>query len=119
MTIIDSGNEPFSPTNLEQAARAVVSVLRHPAETANQYLTVSSFTTTQNDVLDALEKESGNKWAVKHVSSEELEHVGDEKEKRGDISSFLEYLQIYTFTDGAGRAVRDSSRANGRLGLKT
>ncbi len=116
MTIIDSGNEPFSPTNLPLAAQAVVSVLQHPSDTANKYLTVSSFTTTQNEVLRSLESETGREWTVKHVSSAELERAGDEKKARGDFS-FLQYLQLYTFADGAGHALGDEESANELLGL--
>jgi hypothetical protein len=37
-TIVDSGDEPFSTTNLDLIGQAVASILKKPEETANQYL---------------------------------------------------------------------------------
>jgi len=54
--IFDGGNRPFSVTNLSQVANAVVAVLLKPEDTANQFLYVDSFTATQNEILDVLEK---------------------------------------------------------------
>jgi hypothetical protein len=39
-------------------------VLKHPEETANKYIQVASFVTTQNEVLSLLEEETGTKWTV-------------------------------------------------------
>lgn len=36
--IVDSGDEPFSTTNLDLIGKAVVSILKNPEETANRYL---------------------------------------------------------------------------------
>ena len=37
-TIVDSGDEPFSTTNLDLIGQAVASILKKPDETKNQYL---------------------------------------------------------------------------------
>ncbi len=74
-----------------------MAILQHPKETANKYLTVSSFTTTQNAVLAALERETAEHWTVKHIGSADLERIGDEKKAGGDPTHFLQYLQLYTF----------------------
>lgn len=37
-TIVDSGDEPFSATNLDDIGKAVVSILKKSEETANKYL---------------------------------------------------------------------------------
>jgi hypothetical protein len=44
-------------------------VFLKPELTANQHIYISSFTTTQNDVLAVLEKVSGSSWQVSKVSS--------------------------------------------------
>jgi hypothetical protein len=118
MTIIDSGNEPFQATNIGLAAAAVVAILRRPAETANQYLSIASFNTTQNEVLHILEAQTGgSKWTVQHTSSTELESEGDRKRDAGD-SHVLEYLKLFVFADGAGHALNNEQSANVLLKLE-
>ncbi len=117
MTIVGSGNERFSPTNLPQVARAVTSVLSNPEKTANKYLVISSFTTTQNEILGILEDETETKWTVKRVTNEEVERAGDNKKSHGDFTYFVDYLKLYSFADGAGHELKDSDSANGLLGL--
>lgn len=36
-TIVDSGDEPFSATNLDPIGKAVASILKKPEDTANKY----------------------------------------------------------------------------------
>lgn len=63
-TIVDSGKEPFSATNLATLGQAAAAILHHPKETANRTVKVSSFTTTQNGVLELLEVKSAAKWKI-------------------------------------------------------
>jgi hypothetical protein len=118
MTIVDSGEERFPATNMRLLTAAVVSILRHPTKTANQYLSIASFNTTQNDILRVLEaKTGGTKWTVQNTSSAELERQGDRKRDAGELN-IIEYLQLYTFTDGAGHSLEDEQSANELLGLE-
>jgi hypothetical protein len=118
MTIIDSGEELFQTTNMRLAAAAVVSILRRPTETANQYLSIASFNTTQNEILRVLEIQTGGpKWTVHHVSSTELERDGDKKRDAGELN-VLEYLKLYAFADGAGHWLEEDKSANALLGLE-
>ena len=94
---------------------ATASILQHPAETANKYLSVASFTTSQNDLLSLLEEESGVTWTVKRISTDETNRTGDEKLARGDASAFGDYLKEYLFRDGEGHA--RGKLANQLLGL--
>jgi len=118
VSVVDSGNEKFSPTTLPQIARAVASILKQPEETANKYLTISSFTTTQNEIVQILQRREGDRaWAVEHISSTELERSGDEKVAKGDPRSFIDYLKLYSFGDGGNRSLADTDSANELLGL--
>ncbi|KAG9228733.1 hypothetical protein BJ875DRAFT_226777 [Amylocarpus encephaloides] len=81
--IYDGGDRPFSTTNVNQVANAVVAVLSKPEETINKYLFVDSFTTTQNEILRALEKASG-KWQVKESMTEAALRKGKELVVKGD-----------------------------------
>jgi len=114
--IVDSGNEPFTGTNLPAIGLAVASVLQHLPETANKYLNISSFTTTQNEILSIFEQETGSKWTVTKVKSEDILKEGNEKLAKGDFSSFINFLRVLLLADGKGQA-RTTPQANDLLGL--
>jgi len=114
--IVDSGNEPFQGTNLPTIGLAIVSILKKLPETANKYLVVSSFTTTQNELLKIYEEETGAQWKVVSAKSSELVKIGDEKLAKGDFSAFGDYLSAFVFADGNGPA-RSAESANALLDL--
>lgn len=117
VTIVDSGNERFQTTTRKTIAQAVASILKHPKETANQYLSIASFQPTQNEILKIVEEETGSKWTVSHENSAELQKVGEEKLSKGDYSAFLQLLRVHLYRDGEGHALKDSEAANKLLGL--
>lgn len=117
-TVIDSGKEPFSATNLATLGQAAAAILHHPEETANRTVKVSSFTTTQNEVLEVLEVKSGARWKINKVSGEDLEKLGDETKQAGDPLFFALYLQRYIFSDGANTAWKDGQTDNKALDLE-
>ncbi|KAK3216289.1 hypothetical protein GRF29_8g2883523 [Pseudopithomyces chartarum] len=69
--IQDGGDIKFSVSNLPFIADAVVKVFEKPEETANKLLYIQSFRVTQNEVLSALEKVTGDKFEIVHQKSEE------------------------------------------------
>jgi hypothetical protein len=54
--LTDSGNEPYSASNLPFVGKSVAAILMKSEKTANKYLTVASFTITQREVLEILEQ---------------------------------------------------------------
>ncbi|KLO98483.1 related to 2`-hydroxyisoflavone reductase [Fusarium fujikuroi] len=116
--ITDSGNEPYSTTSLAFVGEAVVAILKKPEETKNKYLNIAGVTTTQNEVLKIVEKLTGDKFEVSHVTGAEQEKIGDEKIAKGDFSAFGNYLEKFLFADGAGHALKGDENAIGLLGLK-
>lgn len=115
-TVFDSGDEPFLGTNLKTIGQAVASALTLP-QTANRYLNVSSFTTTQNKILSVLEDETGVKWSVTKASTDEERKIGEEKLSKGDYSAFGNLLKPYLFRDGEGHVQPKDGLANHELGL--
>ncbi|TVY15994.1 Isoflavone reductase TP7-like protein [Lachnellula arida] len=116
--IMDGGNRPFSATNLSQIGNAVVAVLSKPAETANQFLYVDSFTATQNQILAELEKATGRKWAVTESSTEAAAREGKELFGRGDFEGLLLLLKAVMLGEGFGSDFTEDERlANEMLGL--
>lgn len=149
-TIVDSGNETFSTTNLALIGQAVTSILKKPEETANKYLgkdfpqsvplatplttrktlslwrirwltwntVISSFTTTQNEILKVVEEQTGSKFETEHITAAEAEKSADENLSSGHAyNAFWDYVRQYQFADGAGHAVKEDDSANVLLGL--
>lgn len=117
-TLIDEGKATFSTSNLRQIGRAAVKVLENPDLTKNQYIYVSSFETTQKDVLAAIERITGEKWTVKNITSKGLFESGNEKLKKGDYSGIPELIKGAAFGEGN---LGDSTPAglwNEKLGLE-
>lgn len=59
--------------------------MRNSTKTANRNVYVNSYRTTQNEILAALEKATGEKWKTTPASAEELRKEGQEKVSRGDF----------------------------------
>lgn len=75
-TLIDKGQTLFTTSSVAQIGRAIVAVLKNDTETANKVVFVESFTTTQLEVLSALEKVTGEKWTVVNKKSEDVRTEG-------------------------------------------
>ncbi|KAG6367801.1 hypothetical protein INS49_001996 [Diaporthe citri] len=116
-TVYDSGNEPFQTSSLSLIAKAVASVLKHPQETANKYLSIASFQPSLNEILMIVEDETGAKWTVERISTQDLQKTGEEKLSKGDFSAFRELLRVHIHRDGGGHSVPEGELANGLLKL--
>jgi hypothetical protein len=116
--IFDGGNRAFSATNLSQVGNAVVAVLSKPEETANQFIYIDSFTTTQNEILAKLEKATGEKWKITESTTEEAKAEGQALFARGDYSGLLLLLKAIFLGEGYGSDfTKDAVLGNEKLGL--
>lgn len=117
--IFDGGDIPFDATNLDQVGRALAKCLKNPDLTRNQYVYVNSFTTTQNEVLKALEEATGEKFAVSEGSVEKLWQDGADQVKGGNGLGVLQMIAGAIY--GKGNLAHFSSTRglwNERLGLE-
>lgn len=73
-TIFDGGNTQFEATNLDQIGKAIAAILLLESfdDTKNKFVYINSFTVTQNQILSALEKVTGGRFAVEYVASAEV-----------------------------------------------
>jgi hypothetical protein len=72
-------------------------VLENPELTKNRYIHISSFAWSQAELLSAVEKVSGEKYAVTNVTSEELFQRGNDKLQKQDFSGFADLIQGAAF----------------------
>ncbi|KAL2355457.1 isoflavone reductase family protein-like protein [Cryomyces antarcticus] len=98
--IYNSGSEPHFTTTRPTIGKAVAAVLSKPEDTANKYIFVASFQTTQNEVLASLEKASRKKWEISETTSEESHKLGMNRFRRGDVGGSLQPLILSVVYDG-------------------
>lgn len=115
-TLIDDGRSSFIATNLIQIARAIIKTLEQPEKTKNQHIYVSSFLTSQKEILEAAEKITGEKWTVENVNGQEMHAGALAKLSQQDFSGIFDLLKSAIFGD-FGVADFSSKLWNDKLGL--
>jgi hypothetical protein len=121
--IWDDGKTRFSGTNEDDLGKAVISILHNPVETANKFVYVSSFTATQNETLEALEKATSAKWEVTRVSTGQQLSGAKEALVNGDMAGAFTLVKATCWSNMPGLKqhfeVDETERlANELLGLK-
>ncbi|KLO83353.1 2`-hydroxyisoflavone reductase [Fusarium fujikuroi] len=116
--LFDGGYIAYEATNLDQVGRAIAKSLKHLEITRNQHVYVNSFTVTQNDVLHALEKATGDKFQVSHGTVKGLWEAGAEQVRNGDAMGALAQISgaIYGKGGVANYSV-DKGLWNDKIGL--
>ncbi|KAH0494668.1 hypothetical protein TgHK011_008259 [Trichoderma gracile] len=118
-TIIDSGDKPYAATNVSFIGETLAAILKKPEETANKYLSVFSFATTQNEVLKIFEEESGSKFQITHVKGGDLIKAANESVAKGDYpNSLIPYVQYTFLADESGVPVDIGQNDADLLGVK-
>lgn len=119
--IYDDGIERFTGTTLEGIGQAVVGVLQNPSSTENRFLAVQSIQTCQNELLEAFEKATGEKWRVTSTTSRELIESGKADFQAGAALWRLKLAVATLYDVGQGRGQVAPSREDSDaelLGLK-
>lgn len=96
-SIYDDGKAKFSGSNLHSIGLALVKSLEKADLTKNQYVYISDFQTSQEEILAAAEKATGGKWTVNNGSAKELIEQGRAKLAKGDFSGIGALIQGATF----------------------
>jgi nucleoside-diphosphate-sugar epimerase len=116
--IYDGGDVPYEVTSLDQTGRAVSASLLQPEATRNQHVYVNSFTITQNQLIQALEKATGDKFTLSHDSVSNLRAAGFKQLESGDAMGMLA-LVASAFYGNFGTANYSKTKGlwNDKLGL--
>ncbi|KAF1922099.1 hypothetical protein BDU57DRAFT_511278 [Ampelomyces quisqualis] len=93
--ILDGGNIKFSGSNLDFIGQAVIKILEKPRETENKLLYVHSHHVTQLEVLEALEKATGDKFERLDQNSEEELKIVRPKMLNGDSEAREEVVAVW------------------------
>jgi hypothetical protein len=91
--IYDDGDQPFSTSTVALIASAIAKTLLEPEASKNWYRYISSFTTTQNEILAKLEKYSTGPWEITRVSSKaKIEEAREMLQSGGEVAVALRLL---------------------------
>lgn len=116
--IYSSGTKQFNATTRDTVGRAVALALQRP-EAENRYIYIADVTTTQNEILRELERQSGVKWKVVEKNAHTHREDGEVLLKEGNFPLAASKLLLGNlYGEGHGTLVDDTLLENGALGLK-
>lgn len=118
ITIVDSGNATFSTTNLLYVGNALIKILENAGATKNQYVYISEFQVSQNELLAAAEKVMGEKFTVDRVSAKDHVAFGNKLLQNGNHAGIGALVQSITFGDEKLGDLSPSGLWNEKLGLE-
>ncbi|KAF5009963.1 hypothetical protein FDECE_3870 [Fusarium decemcellulare] len=71
-SLVDAGEPRFTTTTIANVAEATAAILLRPNETKDQYVHIGSFNLNQKQIVEVLERLSGTKVSITHLSNAEL-----------------------------------------------
>lgn len=118
-TIYNSGDSLWSTTTLNTIGLGVSRILKNPEDTANRYVFIQSFSTSQNEILAALQRATrGQTWAVTRSNTTDLAQRGQAKLGDGNWAGIGDLLLATIFGEDRGNNFSDKEvLANEMLGL--
>lgn len=98
--IWNDGNHPTTCTTLATVAKAVIAILTTSEEqTRDRLVNIQSFVATSNEIVQALEKATGEKWVVEKTTTEEELRIAGEALEKGDfLMAFYGWIKSCIFT---------------------
>jgi len=87
---------------MPQTGEGVAAVLAHDKETANQFVYLESFTTTQNETFAVVKEATGKDFTVEHQSGQDLIDGSQAGIKAGNFFAHYGLIQAAEFIPGYG-----------------
>jgi hypothetical protein len=118
ITLTNDGKGPFSTTTLANTALALNRILLSPAGSANQIVFLSDFATTQEELVQTIERLTGEKWTRKSINTAEAIPALKEAFNNGETFAGYGLINI-GFTEGSfsGHFEPAKKLRNAELGL--
>lgn len=116
----DDGNKRFTLINEAALGKTVVSALKNHRETRNRFLYAASVETSQNEIVAALERATGEKWHINQTTTKEQLDDAQTKLSAGDYSGALIMVRATCYSNVPGlrsNYAKDETLSNELLGL--
>ena len=113
--VYDEGKHDMDVTLLSDVGDAVAAILKHPEETANRYVYINTFYTSQSTILTTLEKQLG-KFEFSSVGAFEANAEGTARIRQGDYGGVKDSLMgmMASGADGVNGEGKDNELLLGR-----
>jgi len=101
----DSGNNRYTTTNLSTVGKALVGLFTSEEalqQARNKYIYIGSHTLTQNELIKAVERETGEKFKIEKLDSKQWMEEGSEKLAKGDMMGAYQMIQGFNLGDNNG-----------------
>jgi len=104
--LYNGGDIPFSTTNLDDVARAILGIIKNQDSTANRILYIHSAVTTQNKLIQHAKDTDGQEWKTNLMDTEMIRqesYAELEKVKGGNIQMAMDgFCVCAMWTPGYG-----------------
>ncbi|CAF4384858.1 unnamed protein product, partial [Adineta steineri] len=118
VTLYDEGKNYISGTTLPSIGKAVAAIIHHPELTLNKRIYIADAVFTQQQALALFEKYSGEKWTVKHITTEDSLKEGADSVAKGDIAKgYRGYIMSAIYSEQGASDFRGKT-SNDALGVK-
>ncbi|KAL5333154.1 NAD(P)-binding protein [Aspergillus crustosus] len=119
ITLTNDGKGYFSTSTLNNTALTLNKVLLSPSSSANQIVFISDFATTQEELVQAFERLTGEKWTRKSIKTAETIPALQKAWDGGDVYAGYGLINI-GFTEGSysGHFEPAKKLRNGEFGLQ-
>ncbi len=118
-TIWDNGTNSFPASNLSTVAAGVVAILSiSELQTRDRFVYIESFTTSQCEIVSALEKITGEKWAIEKTTTEKQFAIAQETlQKDYFLGAYYRWIRGGLFSGNDGCHFAKEKFDNELLGL--
>jgi hypothetical protein len=112
--LLDGGRAKFNTTNLKTIGLAIARLLNLPdtsvssaslSDFGNKFVYISSFLTSQREILDVVEKlteTSDADWSITNTNGQSWIDDGPAKIARGDLTEMVNIMDRNTMMEGLG-----------------
>ncbi|KIV97347.1 hypothetical protein PV10_01109 [Exophiala mesophila] len=98
-TLFNGGDVPFSATNLEDVATAVLGVIKNQEQTANRLIYIQSTVTTQNQLLRYAKDIDGQEWSCNYRDTRDIMQESLHKLANGEEQAAMDGFCVVAMFD--------------------
>jgi PIN domain nuclease of toxin-antitoxin system len=104
-------------TLLPVVAKALVAILEQAQGTENQYVFISSFSVSTQEIFEVVNALDDHEWTIKHSRAEDVLAQGQRRVANGDFAGIKDVTRSVAFGEAAVVDLRSNGLWDARLKL--
>lgn len=117
-TLFNGGDVPFSATNLDDVAKAVLGIIKNQEATANRLIYIHSAVTTQNQLIRFVNDIDGKKWSSNTRDTRDIMQDSLQKLSEGKDQAAMDGFCVVAMFDPHYGGDFSAHLDNGLVGLR-